>query len=435
MTRGLTTLLLLFAGASFGRAENFAWNADTNLKFFADAANWHTDGGQAAHAPGASDSIVSPLQHGVVSIAGPQEVSSFSVDLAKKWMFIGKGGLSVQGAFTKAGHELIVRDGGLANIDFDVTIGGELTLESGILRFGQEQEHGELHGLNVQGPVRVRDGSLFFRSTSAHLAGGLVVERGTVAIRQANDPGGITVRGIDGGPEGLICASTSGTLQPEAVLTIDIPDGRATYEGGLRNGEGGTLSLVKTGSGTQVLSGTENTFSGGVTISSGTLSSESAGASAVGSGPVKVAGHGIFSGTGEVYGSVEITESGMLAPGTVAGKAGRLAFKQGLTLGSKDAVLQLNLGPRTEDCDSIAGKGGPLLLQGRLVIILAGQPSPRSWKVYEGFSVDPSRHFGAVEVAGSATLRFVRNGTRWNAAGPSGRWAFEESTGVLSVAR
>ena len=198
MTRVFATLALLFAGLSWGKAENFVWAAETNLKFFADAANWQTEGGSAGAAPGASDDILSPLQYGTVSISGPQEVRNFQVQLDKKWLLIGKGAMVFGGNFVKGGQELIVRDGGNPNIHFDVTVEGSLTLKSGILRFGQETENGELNGITVEGPCTVRDGTLLFRSFQAELAGGLTLEQGVVAIYQASGSGGITVRGIEG---------------------------------------------------------------------------------------------------------------------------------------------------------------------------------------------------------------------------------------------
>ena len=54
------------------------------------------------------------------------------------------------------------------------------------------------------------------------------------------------------------------------VLTVGNGGGSGTFSGTLQN-TSGTVALVKTGAGTQLLSGT-NTYSGGTTLSSGALS-------------------------------------------------------------------------------------------------------------------------------------------------------------------
>jgi len=67
---------------------------------------------------------------------------------------------------------------------------------------------------------------------------------------------------------GSIINSNTGTT---AVLTLSPTGGSTTFSGGiLSGGSNGTISLVKTGDGTQVLAGS-NTYTGGTTISGGVL--------------------------------------------------------------------------------------------------------------------------------------------------------------------
>lgn len=411
------------------RAEDFAWNTDINLKLYADPANWHVGSRTPSQPPSAADDIVSPLLYSIVSVAGPQEVKNFRVQLDKKWMLIGKNAVTFHGDFSKGGQELVIRDGGREDIDFDVLIEGALTLESGFLRFGQEAEHGELNSLIVNGETLVRDGSLLFRTTHVRLARGLTIEGGTVAVYQGQGPGGITVAGIKGAA-GTILASTSGTLIPDAVITVDIPDGVAVFEGNLQDGPGGSLSLVKTGSGTQLLSGSENSFSKGVIIRQGTVIIENSQASALGSGPVQVRETGVLAGYGLIDGPVELSGQAVLSPGTASDKVGLVTFRQGLSVLSDTATIHLHLGDSSKDTEELQGQG-TFVPGGRLLLEVSAR-SQRSWRIFSGFSVQPNRHFAAVALDGGVNARLVRNGNVWSAATAGARWTFDETSGLLS---
>jgi fibronectin-binding autotransporter adhesin len=88
-------------------------------------------------------------------------------------------------------------------------------------------------------------------------------------------------------------ASLNGASLGSVILngnTLSIGSVSASYAGGIQNGSAAGV-LVKTGAGTQTLSGF-STFSGGVTVNSGTLAATAAGA--LGTGPVTLNG-GILS--------------------------------------------------------------------------------------------------------------------------------------------
>ena len=78
---------------------------------------------------------------------------------------------------------------------------------------------------------------------------------------------------INGQPATINALNGAGTVdntrQARRPLILGFNDDNGTFSGVIQN-TGGTLSLTKTGSGLQVLSGT-STYTGGTTISGGTL--------------------------------------------------------------------------------------------------------------------------------------------------------------------
>ncbi len=115
---------------------------------------------------------------------------------------------------------------------------------------------------------------------SSNYTGGTVVNGGVLQLANsaALGMGSLTVTGglvdLNGFSATVGALSGSGTIDDVAgggaiVLTIGNSGLSGTFSGTIQNSSG-TLSLVKTGSGTQVLSGA-NTYTGGTTISAGTL--------------------------------------------------------------------------------------------------------------------------------------------------------------------
>ena len=111
-------------------------------------------------------------------------------------------------------------------------------------------------------------GTLYSGQLPAHLPAGTPVQLGSGAVLDLN---GISetvasLADVTAGSGGTITSSLSGeltlTLAPAANTTT-------SYSGVLQNGSG-TLSLVMSGSGTQILAGS-NTYSGGTTIKGGVL--------------------------------------------------------------------------------------------------------------------------------------------------------------------
>ena len=86
-----------------------------------------------------------------------------------------------------------------------------------------------------------------------------------------------------GNTTGVVTTSANSITNPNspaggATLTIGtattlnaITAPTTTFTGSLRDGSGGALALVKGGAGTQILAGTNNSYSGGTTVNSGVL--------------------------------------------------------------------------------------------------------------------------------------------------------------------
>ena len=98
--------------------------------------------------------------------------------------------------------------------------------------------------------------------------------------------------------------------------------------------------LIKMGAGTLILTGA-NTYTGGTTVSAGTLLANNANGSATGTGAVQVQGGGTLGGSGTVAGMLTVASGGALAPGS--GAPGRLTLASSLALNS-GSTLAIELG-------------------------------------------------------------------------------------------
>jgi len=101
----------------------------------------------------------------------------------------------------------------------------------------------------------------------AGTGGDQIADAATVSVNGTLDLNGRseTVGALNGGAAGIVTSSVAGA----STLTIGANGASATFGGVIQNGAG-TVSLVVTGAGTSSLSGF-NTFTGGTTVSGGTL--------------------------------------------------------------------------------------------------------------------------------------------------------------------
>jgi autotransporter-associated beta strand protein len=110
-----------------------------------------------------------------------------------------------------------------------------------------------------------------------------------------------------------------GTVQLNYInyrsITVGANNGSGTFAGVLNEGSGAaggyTLSLIKAGTGTEILTGT-NTYSGSTTVSGGTLLVNGSLGS---NSPVTVQTNATLGGLGTIAGSVTLQNGGTLAPG------------------------------------------------------------------------------------------------------------------------
>jgi autotransporter-associated beta strand protein len=148
----------------------------------------------------------------------------------------------------------------------------------------------------------------------------------------------------------------------------------ATFSGTIAEQGTNTITAIeKIGAGTWTLTGS-NTFSGGMTVSAGTLRVNNPGGSATGSSPVFVAGGAALSGNGSISGLTVLDDDAVLAPGN---PAGTLTINNELDL-SDSTVLQFGLGT---NCAGVV-VAGDLNLGGQLNLTNTGGFGPGTYTLF-----------------------------------------------------
>jgi len=206
--------------------------------------------------------------------------------------------------------------------------------------------------------VSPRSGTGDFRINNAYgYANAAIYLNSGVTLDNINASGQMTDIGELGGASGAFIGAGNGA-STNPTWRIGAKNTTNTFAGYI--GNSGVTSLVKVGTGTLTLSGT-NSYSGGTTVSSGILLVNNTNGSATGSGSVTVAGGGTLGGTGIISGAVTVQNSGALAPGT---PLGTLTVSNNLTLASGSTTfVQVQHLPLTNDAVKISGtliEGGTL---------------------------------------------------------------------------
>jgi autotransporter-associated beta strand protein len=164
----------------------------------------------------------------------------------------------------------------------------------------------------------------------------------------------------------------SGAHTP-ATLTIAPLSGSFTFSGSILDGPplSAPLSLVKSGAGTQILSGGFNSYTGATTVSAGKLLVNSS----LTASSVTVQSGGTFGGTGSVTNGVTVQSGGTLAPGGLATPGTLMVGSLTLNTGS---LLAYRLGTASD----LTVVSGALTLAGTLSVTDAGGFGLGSYRIF-----------------------------------------------------
>ncbi|GAA0649545.1 hypothetical protein GCM10009424_27760 [Sphingomonas ursincola] len=282
----------------------------------------------------------------------------------------------------------------------------------------------------------VRTGNAFAASVFSLASGGTTIGTGTTAATL--DVNGLNFQLVN------LTGSASGTLTnlgSQAATTTLNTQIFSAFDGVITNGAS-ALNLVKTGSGTLALTGT-NTYSGTTTVTAGTLNVGRAGTSGtLGSGAVIVGAAGrlllnrtndllvtnAISGAGEVIkgsaGTTTLTGDNSGYTGTLSVTNGTLQIGNGGTSGSlgtgavaNDATLAINLASDITLAQAITGNGA-LRKLGSGVTTIGGNVTQGSATVEAGtLALSGSNSFtNGITVAGG-TLSLRSNNAAGGATG------------------
>jgi fibronectin-binding autotransporter adhesin len=303
------------------------------------------------------------------------------------------------------------------------------------------------------GGTAVKSGTVVLSAGSGHLGTGPV----TLGDAATNAPGTLqlgttsTVMLGSGGTIGTTgaAAQTVGWLQSAGVgaskvvggftsvstLTLDTPAAVSAVFAGTVGGTGtnnNNLALVKTGLGTQALTGA-NTYSGGTTIGGGALlvNGQTATQSGTGTGPVTVQAGGVLGGNGRVAptgtNNTAVQSGGTITAGTAAGLS-TLAVANGLDLQDGATYSVRLFGTGSADMSKIPVTGAVTIAPSAAVTLdLSGvsasslrsaYPGGQTYTVLTGTTVTGS--FSGIDLGWSNLGNFASSEWSLAAAPPAG---------------
>jgi autotransporter-associated beta strand protein len=343
-------------------------------------------------------------------------------DVGRNLTLLGGGTLVISNT-----NNTFSNDSGTAsgNVQID---NGTLRVTSAIGDYGSNSPLGQMVGTGTPG---IRLGNAATNGTFEYTGGASSTNR---RFRLGN--------GAAGTGGGSILNNGSGTLTLTGTLII--ADTAATVArtltlGGSNNGVisgaiadnntvgGGTVGITKTDAGTWTLSG-NNTYTGGTTVSAGTLLVNNTVGSGTGTSTVTVNTGGTLGGNGSISGDVTVNAGGTFAPGTSAGLlevgslslAGDSEFEiDGLTrgvVGGYDA----------------ADVTGALTYGGTLSLVFSNTFANGSNFNLFDFS-SQSGNWSGVDLTGSYTGSLSFSGGLWTGNVGGQDFEFSNATGVLSV--
>ena len=180
-----------------------------------------------------------------------------------------------------------------------------------------------------------------------------------------NKSGGYTVYfgALSGGPNTSLSGASTATAS-ETLYVIGDLNTNCTFNGVISDGAAADTAIIKSGNAMLTLTGS-NTFTGDITVNSGTLRADNTAGSATGvTNNLEIFSGATLTGNGTSASATTIDNGAMLAPGDANGT---LTFNNNLTL-NDNSVLQFGLGTNS---DAVV-VGGDLFLTGQLNVTNAG---------------------------------------------------------------
>jgi len=233
---------------------------------------------------------------------------------------------------------------------------------------------------NFSGTFALGNSSGFFQFNPAtNVAGSAAAtfDLGTNTATLNNLNGGITVNlgALTGSTNTTLSGSGGAGQLNSTTYVIGGNNASVAFDGSILDGNGPT-AIAKVGSGTWVLTGTNNNYSGGTTISNGTLLVNNIAGSGLGSDPVEVGAGATLGGSGVIVAPVSVDSGGILAPG--GSSVGTLTLSGDFLFLSSGAVLQYALGTSSD----LTVVTGDLTLDGVLNISDAGGFGPGTYTLF-----------------------------------------------------
>ena len=292
---------------------------------------------------------------------------------------------------TQGDINLVKTGSGTQVLDGANTYGGSTTISGGTLQVGSGGSSGQIGSGSITNNAELKVNRSGTVTLSQAITGsGVVTQAGsgtTILTGDNTYSGGTTISSgtLRVGNGGLNGTTGSGAITNHGTLEIkrsnNITLGQAIT---------GSGSLVQSGPGNTTLSGDANTYSGGTTISNGTLlaTNTSPTSSATGTGPVTVENGARLAGTGRITSDVTFQTGSKLVVGNLAGDAIGRDFEFGGLLSSNGAFearfdLFSNLGSGTLNstlaADQFVISGGDRLIDLDLNLVIGNPNSLLKW--------------------------------------------------------
>lgn len=212
-------------------------------------------------------------------------------------------------------------------------------------------------GLGAGGAIFLRDGATLNLVDSTFT--------GNSVTAGQPKPGGSA--GLALGQALFLGGNVNYTVSSGSITISDTMGGDGSQSNGGINSDGG---LQKSGLGTLNMT-TGNNYSGGTTISAGTLRVNNTSGSATGTGPVVVQSSGTLGGTGSIAGQVTVNAGGTISPGN---STGTLSLNNSITMSAASTYLvEIN---SVSLFDRLSVIGSVNVTDSILNVILGYTPSP-----------------------------------------------------------